>query len=162
MQTDLSHLPQHKQQVLSHIVKIIQSSSWSEIEMILLFGSYARGDWVEDKHDDQQYRYQSDVDLLVIVETPKEFVQTKLEREDVEFVNRRLGKAQYFFSDIQKEGILLFDSKKHRLREPKVLSNQERRKLALEDFNYFFSESDGFKKGIYSSQLKMRFLAVIF
>ena len=35
--------------------------------MLILFGSYARGDWVEDLDPETlQHRYQSDFDLLVI------------------------------------------------------------------------------------------------
>ena len=38
--------------------------------MIILFGSYARGNWVEDKYKENgtTYEYKSDYDLLVIVE----------------------------------------------------------------------------------------------
>lgn len=49
--------------------------------MIILFGSYARGSWVEDKYDETRFRYQSDFDILVIVETRSESAQAKLERE---------------------------------------------------------------------------------
>ena len=56
---------------------------------------------------------------------------------DIDFVNRRLSKAQYFFSDIKKEGICLYDSKQFQLKEAKELSNKERQKLAQEDFDYW-------------------------
>ena len=59
---------------------------------------------------------------------------------DIDFINRCLNKAQYFFTDIKKEGILLYNSGKYQLDEPKELSPEERRKLANEDFNYYFEK----------------------
>ncbi len=115
MKTSLEYLPINKQTELADIVRAI-----TEVfipEMIILFGSYARNEWVEEKYDDIHYRYQSDFDILVIVKTQSEFAQAKLERDiedmvekneaiktpvtvivhDIDFVNRRLSKAQYFF-----------------------------------------------------------------
>ena len=43
MRTDIRHLPEAKQRELEHIVEII--SARDEVEMVILFGSYARGDW---------------------------------------------------------------------------------------------------------------------
>lgn len=118
---------------LANIVRAITEVFISE--MIILFGSYARNEWVEDKYDDIHYRYQSDFDVLVIMKTQSEFAEAKLERDiedviekneniktpvsvimhDTDFVNRRLSKAQYFFTDIKKEGILLYNSGKFEL-----------------------------------------------
>lgn len=167
MKTSLDYLPLNKQKELADMVSII-----AEIfipEMIILFGSYARNEWVEDKYDEDHYRYQSDIDILVIVKTHSELAQAKLERDiedrieknenvktpvsvivhDIDFVNRRLSKAQYFFSDIKKEGILLYDSGKFHLKEARELLPSERKKLAQEDFNYWFNNADelvlGFK-----------------
>ena len=160
MKRDINHLPTHKQQELKTIAQII--CDISAPEMIILFGSYARGDWVEDKYDKEHYRYQSDFDILVIVQIRNELMQGKLEREieekldkehslktpisiivhDVEFVNRRLSKAQYFFSDIKKEGIHLYNSEQFQLNEPKELSNAARQKIAQEDFHYWFEKAE--------------------
>ncbi|MEM9103605.1 MAG: HEPN domain-containing protein [Pseudomonadota bacterium] len=167
MKTDFSYLPAHKQRELDCIVATIKEMA--PAEMIILFGSYARNDWVEDKYDDEHYRYQSDMDILVIVETKSETAQTNYENEiesqisnndaiktpvsvivhDIEFINRRLRKAQYFFKDItHKDGVLLYDSGKHQLAEPKELLPQERKYLAQEYFDYHFKEADDFKEGV--------------
>jgi predicted nucleotidyltransferase/HEPN domain-containing protein len=134
--------------------------------MIILFGSYARNAWVEDKYDAERYRYQSDFDLLVIVETKSEAIQGRFEREieeaieksesiktpvsiivhEIDFVNKRLKKAQYFFTDIQKEGILLYDSEKFQLKEARELLPAERKKLAQEDFFYWFNNANSYYK----------------
>jgi uncharacterized protein len=50
------------------------------VEMIILFGSYARGDWVEEyAADGVHFEYQSDFDLLVLVETRSLTEQGRLE-----------------------------------------------------------------------------------
>ncbi len=42
---------------------------YSEIETVILFGSYARGNWVEDKYVEKgiTYEYKSDYDLLIVL-----------------------------------------------------------------------------------------------
>src|SRR5262245_48148929 len=117
MKIDLNYLPTYKQIELSTIISIIKEIA--PAEMIILFASYARNDWVEEKYDADHYRYQSDFDIVVIVETKSEFAQSKFERDiedkidetdsiktpvsiivhDIAFINRRLNKAQYFFTD---------------------------------------------------------------
>lgn len=61
----LSHLPQHMQNELAEIVKII-----CEVDnpaKVILFGSHATGKWVEDEYvaKGTTYTYISDYDLLV-------------------------------------------------------------------------------------------------
>ena len=46
VKTSLEHLPDRKRQQITAIATVIQSRA--PVEMIILFGSYARGDWVED------------------------------------------------------------------------------------------------------------------
>jgi len=164
MKTDLTYLPENKQAELIKIATIVNKAI--PAEMVILFGSYARGSWIEEKYDDQHYRYQSDFDILIIVETKSELAQSKIERDiedkidkiadintpfsvivhDINFINRRLGKAQYFFTDIKKEGILLYNSGKHQLNEARELLPKERKKLAQEDFEYYFEKAENFKE----------------
>ena len=49
MKRSLDHIPQHKQKEIHSIVKTIQgyAKQIGSVEMIILFGSYARGDFVE-------------------------------------------------------------------------------------------------------------------
>ncbi|HVV67834.1 MAG TPA: HEPN domain-containing protein [Gammaproteobacteria bacterium] len=159
MKTNVNYLPSNKQKELADIVRTIREIFIPE--MIVLFGSYARDKWIEDKYDEDHYRYQSDFDILVIVNTRSESAQAKLERDiedkieknediktpvsvivhDIDFVNRRLSKAQFFFTDIKKEGVLLYDSGQFQLKEAKELSPSERKKFAREDFDYWFSSA---------------------
>jgi len=161
MKTDFGYLPSEKQVELKKMIETIIDAI--PAEMIILFGSYARNNWVEEKYDDEHYRYQSDFDILVIVEANSEFTQAKYERDiedkieqlniktpvsiivhGINFINRRLNKAQYFFTDIKNEGILLYDSQKYQLSEAKELLPKERKKLAQEDFNYWFNNAEEF------------------
>jgi len=76
MRTDIDHLPGQKQQELQAAVRILfeefaaaignTTAPWKKqgrILKVILYGSYARGDWV----DDPVGGYKSDYDLLVVV-----------------------------------------------------------------------------------------------
>lgn len=161
MRTSLSHIPKHKQQELQAIVQHICQRA--PAEMIILFGSYARGDWVEEYAPDGiHFDYQSDFDLLVIVETRSSTEQSRLEQKledeieilsdihtpvstivhDIEYVNSRIARTEYFFADIKKEGILLYDSGKFKLGKIRKLSSRNRYNLAKEDFEYWFEKAN--------------------
>ncbi len=165
MQYSIKHLPKYKQHELQDIVTEIRERH-SEVAMIILFGSYAGNNWVEERAEDGvHYKYQSDYDILAI--TAKEYEAMKLEQDnilsnnlrqvsrtpvsviahEIDFINRRLRKAQYFFNDIRKEGICLYDSGEFTLSEPKELTPKERQKLAKEDFDYWFESATEFLDG---------------
>jgi predicted nucleotidyltransferase len=76
MRDDLSHLPEKQQEELARAVRILMDEFEAAISLgnqpwkrggrilkIILFGSYARNDWV----DEPENGYQSDFDLLIIV-----------------------------------------------------------------------------------------------
>src|SRR3546814_1026999 len=77
MRTEIDFLPHRKQRELDIIVEIVFQGLRAATEnavgarrngrilKVILFGSYARGDWVEAPQDANQYR--SDYDILVIV-----------------------------------------------------------------------------------------------
>ena len=134
--------------------------------MVILFGSYARGDWVEEyENDGIHFKYKSDFDLLIIVsEICKASEQKALEISifkaiddsstintpisilvhDINFINCQLKKTQYFFSDIKKEGITLYDSGSFKLKGAGKLSHKQRYQLAKEDFEYWFTSAKEF------------------
>lgn len=163
MKTSLAHLPSEKQQELTIIADIVREKYI--VEMIILFGSYARGDWVEELHEDGfYYKYQSDFDIFVVTE--KEYLASKIESDsqlrnslrcviktpvtfiahDIDFLNRRLRKGQYFFSDIKKDGICLYNSDRFELAEEKGLTHKEYKHFAEEDFNYCMNRAFSFYK----------------
>jgi predicted nucleotidyltransferase len=157
MKTSLDHLPARKQTQLQGIVRIIRDLA--EVEMIILFGSHARGDWVEDPENG----YFSDFDLLVLVQTEGMADSDKLwsrvrDRAQnltgkvpvsivvhtVKDVNQKLERGQYFFADIHKEGIVLYDSYRHQLAEPRKMTAEQRRAFAQECFDSYFERGNQF------------------
>ena len=66
MKASLSHLPQEKRAELKAIATEIRQEV-ADVVMIVLFGSYARGDWKDESYVDQDvfYQYRSDLDILV-------------------------------------------------------------------------------------------------
>lgn len=167
MKKSLAHLPKHKREELKEITSII--TEVAEVEMIILFGSYARGNWVEDTYTEGHitYEYRSDYDILVIVKTHTQVRKLTLWRtienlvrhrstirtrltlivHDICEVNRALSKRQYFFTDIKKEGVLLYDSKQFKLAKAQKQSPEERKLTAQEDFRNWFKSAKEFLTG---------------
>jgi uncharacterized protein len=158
MKTSLDPLPETKQAILRDIVAIFREGA--PIEMLILFGSHARGDWVEE---DPETGYRSDFDLLAIVETEKQAKDLALWHEmerrarevagktpvtlivhDIKFLNHEIRMGQYFFADIVNEGVLLFDSHHVQLAKPKALNAPERLALAERNFRNWFDSASGF------------------
>jgi predicted nucleotidyltransferase len=144
-----------------------------KIDKIILFGSYARGDWVKDRYMEGHitYSYESDLDILIILKKGKysniksinmehrifkKLAEQRLERdpwitiiiESISTVNEKLRIGQYFFSDIKKEGILLYDSGTHELVEPAILNQDEVREIAKDDYDYWYNRGVGFFAGV--------------
>lgn len=163
MKTSIDFLPAHKQEQLQSICDYIVAQI--DPEMIILFGSYARGEWVEDAYseNDITYQYRSDFDILVVTERSpdntgrnrwhqieKELVHrfrdtpVSLILEGIRDVNREMRRNSYFYSDIYKEGIALYDNKRFRINPPGILSEAETLAKAKEDFDYWFGSANGF------------------
>lgn len=177
MKTSLDHLPANKQEELQEIIPFICSKL--KPEMIILFGSYARGDWVEDVYREEgiTYEYKSDYDFLVVVEDPKQVkyvspwrkvekrlrewskIQTPVNiiRLDIHALNQSLAKGQYFYSDIKKEGILLFDSKKFKLADAIELNPKERIKEAEKYYKHWFDKALDFKEHFYFDMRRKKY-----
>ena len=160
MKTSLDHLPECKREQLRAIAAAVQASV--NVEMIILFGSYARGNWVEDHGT----LYYSDYDLMVIVESPKVaqdhrlwqritaelrkiagHVPVTLLAHDIREVNHEIRIGQYFFADVASEGIALYDSVRFKLAKPKAHTPAERLDIALFNFRYWFQSAGGFWRG---------------
>ena len=159
---------------LDRIIEEILKIRKGKIALIILFGSYARGDWVSDEYveDNITYTYQSDIDLLIILRKEnynrrfalkmEDQIEKRLERSGIESpvshkepwvsliietigaVNRQLEQGQYFYSDIKKEGVLLYNNEEFELAEAKVLSNRERSEIARKDYDHWFNKGSKF------------------
>jgi len=176
MKKSLAHLPQYKREELKLIVKIIRRQ-FPSAHMIILFGSYARGQWVEDIYTEGHitYEYISDFDILVLTRLKKTAENFRKQNSvddlilrhkaiktpvsviyhSVGQVNYQLKEGRYFFSDIKKEGILLYDTGKLKLERRRKLSPQKRKQIAQEDFKMWFKSAKEFY-GYYEDGLKKR------
>ncbi|MFA6714221.1 MAG: HEPN domain-containing protein, partial [Victivallaceae bacterium] len=58
--------------------------------------------------------------------------------------NTRLREGHYFFSDIKKEGVLLYDSGKCKLERRRRIDPARRLEIATEDFEQWFESAESF------------------
>jgi predicted nucleotidyltransferase/HEPN domain-containing protein len=167
MKKSLAHRPKHKREELKLVTEIILEEC-PTVLMVIVFGSYARGDWVEDTYveDGITYEYASDFDILVIVRSNRIANSTDTWRraeararrfpvrtwtnlivESIETVNNALTRGHYFFTDIRKEGILLYDTGEFKLARPRKLDPKERRGQARAHFKEWFASAKDFYLG---------------
>lgn len=175
----LTHLPERKQRELQRVAAILfdefeevqktklsDKSKRGRILKLILFGSYARGDWVEDRKSG----YLSDYDLLVIVnyshfadqyeaweKAGERFVQELAITHHVtapvnfivhtyEEVNSQLAQGRPFFVDIARDGIVLCELQGYPLASPKSLEPDETRAEAKRHFEHWFPGAERFLK----------------
>ncbi len=136
--------------------------------MLVLFGSYARGNWVEDIHTEGHttHVYESDFDILVATKSKRSAEDSDL-HDRVEkainatnkvktphsiiyhtfsYVRHMVTEGRYFFTDIKKEGIHLYRTGKHSLGKAKILTPRQRKQIAQDDFKQWFKNAKGFYK----------------
>lgn len=159
MKTSLSYLPEIKQNQILQVVEIIKTVA--SPEKIILFGSYATNEFVEDSYveDGVRYEYISDYDFLIVSskEDEKEFVKkSKIVDKarglfktpvnpiihTIEYVNEGLEIGQYFFSDIVKEGILLYDTGETKFSQARDLTKDEQIQIATRHFDQWFASGN--------------------
>ena len=166
MKKSLAHLPLYKKQELKRLKSIILGKV-PQTQLIILFGSHARGNWVDDEYveDHITYSYKSDFDILVITEdwetARNASLWARAENEyygifrsqrtaldiishDIEYVNTGLREGHYFFSDIKKEGVLLYDSGNYKLERRRKIDPARRLEIAVDDFEQWFESANQF------------------
>ncbi|MBO6525636.1 HEPN domain-containing protein [Erythrobacter sp.] len=176
MRNDLDHLPPQKQRELERVVQLIfeefddafalAKHEWKKagrILKVILYGSYARGTWVDEPHTAKGY--QSDYDLLIIVNDKRltdrvkywaklddrlmrEYGVTKTLKTPVNFivhtlqeVNDGLAHGRYFFMDVKDDGVALYQSDDTELHTPKPKTPQQALAMAQEYFDEWFPAS---------------------
>lgn len=175
MTSNLDHLPEAKRQELERVLEILfrafdeatrnkGARKQGRILKVLLFGSYARGDWV----DDPAGGYKSDYDLLVVVDNdeltdiadywteadarlqqafeishdlsaPAQFIVHSLSD-----VNDQLTRGRPFFTDLVKDGIALYEDEAHPFAKPAKLSPQAAHDEAVANFEQWFPSAGQF------------------
>jgi len=178
MRTDLVHLPAAKQRELDHVVQMLFQgfkeatqhatgrTKSGRILKIILFGSYARGDWVDAPFDANQYK--SDYDILVIVnqaeladrtdyweDTEQRLVDAYLYeksiRTPVNFIvhslhqiNDGLAHGRLIFMEIVKDGIALYQSDDRPLATPKPKTPEQHYVVAKDYFEEYMGHAQSF------------------
>ncbi|MGC6401604.1 HEPN domain-containing protein [Sphingomonas sp. FW199] len=169
MRSDIDHLPPAKQRELERVVQILfeefddalalAKHEWKKkgrILKVILYGSYARGGWVDEPHTAKGYK--SDFDLLVIVNDKRLTdrvtywlkLEDRLNRElgitrtlstpvnfivhTLQEVNDGLAHGRYFFMDIAHDGIALYQFDDTELHIPKPKTPEQALAMAKEYF----------------------------
>lgn len=176
MKSSLEHLPEKKQRELARAVEIIEEEfagalngatadfkKRGHIKKIILFGSFARGTWVDEPHTMKGYR--SDYDILVIVNTAKLADRKYWDKAEdrllwdpavrtpvglivhgLREVNKALKEGQYFFTDIRRDGIVLHEIDDEPLAEPKHLTAHQAYTLSKGYFDQHLEASRRFSE----------------
>ena len=170
MKSDLDHLPERQQQELARVRTTLLNefeaaikkgaggtSEWrkgGQVLKIVLFGSYARNDWV----DEPDNGYLSDFDLLIIVSHEKLtdiadywwVAEDKIQRDPeigrtvniivhtLADVNQAISRGEYFWTDITRDGVVLYDLPGHPLATPRPMTPQEAKSMAEGYFETWF------------------------
>ncbi|PEQ10442.1 nucleotidyltransferase [Novosphingobium sp. PC22D] len=178
MKTSLDHLPAAKQRELERVVQLVfeefedalalSQHEWKKagrIHKLILYGSYARGNWIDEPHTAKGYK--SDYDLLIIVndrrltdrvrywgrlderltreygiagtlKTPVNFIVHTLQE-----VNDGLAQGRFFFIDVARDGIALYEADDVDLPEPKPRTPHQALEMAREYFEEWFPAGTG-------------------
>ena len=172
MRTDVDFLPAAKQRELERVVEILFDEfgqatenatgrrKGARILKIVLFGSHARGDWVDAPLSANQYK--SDYDILVIVSQKeltdraaywakaeerliRAYTIEKTLRTPVNFivhslheVNDGLAHGRVFFMEVAKDGVALYDADGRELATPKPKSASQALSTAREYFEDYY------------------------
>jgi uncharacterized protein len=159
MKNDVDHLPEVQRGELERVQRVLMeefaeaiaqattpSRKNGKILKIILFGSYSRDDWV----DDPKSGYQSDFDLLVIVNHDDltdiahywYVAEDRILRDaaiarpvnivvhSLDEVNRSLKRGEYFWVDIARDGIVLYELPCHPLATPMPLTPADAYQMA--------------------------------
>lgn len=173
MQSDLDHLPERQQRELERVRHILLEEfekailpttqphkRGGKVYKIILFGSYARDDWV----DEPENGYQSDFDLLIVVshEDLTDIADYWYVAEDriardpgitrpvniivhsLDEVNQALKRGEYFWTDIARDGVALYELPCHSLATPMPLGAVDAYRMAKEYFDEWSESADDF------------------
>ena len=173
LEVSISHLEEESQEQLIELTWLIKKYV-PNCAMIVLFGSYARGRAViydEYYVNGVRTSFQSDFDILVVLPSPLVGPKTAIleerlgeeltEEYDAIFADevhappqfiveteltviQNLKRKQPFFSDIIRDGIMLFDNGKVILPEPKEFTFAEKKEFAEEGFELYMPDANAF------------------
>jgi predicted nucleotidyltransferase/HEPN domain-containing protein len=171
VRSDVDHLPSVQQGELDRVKQLLMgefaeataraNQPWKKngrILKVILFGSYARDDWV----DEPENGYQSDYDLLIIVSHPDltdiadywYIAEDKILRDTaiarpvniivhtLQEVNQALTRGEYFWVDIARDGIILYELPGSALATPQPLTAADAYEMAHAYFSDWLAKVD--------------------
>ncbi|MCY1669586.1 nucleotidyltransferase and HEPN domain-containing protein [Novosphingobium sp. SL115] len=192
MRRDLDHLPANKQRELERVLQLIfeefedvtacaseNRKKAGRILKVILYGSYARGGWVDEPHTAKGYK--SDFDLLIIVNHKdltdrvkywsrlddrlmREYGITGTLKTPVNFIVHTLGEVndglahgRYFFMDVARDGIALYEADDTELHTPKPKTPEQALAMAKEYFEEWMPAAQGMLETAKFSQSQLRY-----
>lgn len=179
MKKSLDYLPLAKKQDLEQLTSLIRERI-QDCVMIILYGSYARNSYVDY---DQRIEYgvptyfMSDYDILIVTKKRlgvaennlyssinRIFFQNKEWRfhthpqfinESIVELNKQIEQGRYFYSDIIKDGVILYDSGEYVLSQAQSLNYCQIRDLAQEYFDDKFGRANSFLYDVPSTLVRL-------
>ena len=133
--------------------------------MVILFGSYARNTWAEEEKIEEGIRliFKSDYDILVVTTEDLTTISSnrwrktkqKLNKQELStsvtaiqhsaaFINKELRAGSYFFTDIIKEGVVLYTTGEVTLEKPGQVDPVAVRERAKQDYEKWMEGSQDF------------------
>ena len=172
MKTSIHYIPAQKRDELRRIVKCVLEVL-PGCEMIILYGSYARNTYVDyDQRIEYGIRtcFMSDYDILVVTNTRfqrhvishilskatdnyykgmnrNESTTVQFIDESIDDLNKAIDKNRYFYTDIKREGIMLYNSGRYKLARRRKQNYREIKELAEEYYNERFERGNEFLLG---------------
>lgn len=176
MKTELDHLPEKQQHELARVRDILleefdkatarasqPNRRGGKVYKIILFGSYARDDWV----DEPENGYQSDFDLLVVVSHEDltdiadywYIAEDRIARDpgiarpvniivhSLNEVNTALKRGEYFWTDIARDGVAIYELPCHSLGTPMPLTADDAYRMAKGYYDHWLPSVDSFVRG---------------
>lgn len=168
MKKSIAFLPRENKEDLKYIVSLIVAKI-PVCEMIILYGSYARGTFV--RYDERvefgiPTTFQSDYDIAVVTsgwspdktervlgEVKKEYyrkphpykITVQIIHDTITKVNKDLDQSRFFYTELKKDGIMLYDSGNYKLARRRKLRFEKSRnrqkstlKRSIVEGTYFF------------------------
>ncbi len=168
MKRSIRFLPPNKRQDLQQLVDLIREHI-KQVEMIILFGSYARNEYIDY---DQRIEfgvptyYMSDYDIVILTRKPIGTIESSLYEkikdrffEDknrpfhtypqivnygIDDFNYAISKAHYFETEIKDQGVILYDSGEYKLARRQQLNFKEIKERAQKYYDDKFGRAMSF------------------
>lgn len=154
-------LPAHKLKEIEAIKEVV--TEFVNPDMIILYGSYARGEFKDQVYikDGIRYFYISDYDLIIVTNKTniKEYeLANELEKRisarpdinffmyDIKYLNQELKTGNFFFVPVYFEGVLLYDNGKSKLTIPQPLSIEQIRENITKYYKFWIGNTNRFYK----------------